>query len=97
MYWKLDKCIDLDNLVELERDSNYVIIYNNQQRQPPRRHSTAVEHRCQIASNLINFFNLVSVRLGSKHNVRASILASSICLETASSRGGSIKSVPAAR
>ena len=32
------------------------------------------------------------VRLGSKHNVRASILASSLCLESASLRGGSIKS-----
>merc|ERR1719400_2229071 len=34
-----------------------------------------------------------SVRLGSKHNVRASILASSLCLDSASLRGGSIKSV----
>ena len=34
----------------------------------------------------------ILVRLGSKHNVRASILASSLCLESASLRGGSIKS-----
>ena len=33
-----------------------------------------------------------AVRLGSKHNVRASILASSLCLDSASLRGGSIKS-----
>ena len=34
-----------------------------------------------------------SVRLGSKHNVRASILASSLCLDSASLRdAGSIKS-----
>ena len=36
--------------------------------------------------------SLFSVRLGSKHNVRASILASSLCLDSASLRGGSIKS-----
>ena len=34
---------------------------------------------------------LLSVRLGSKHNIRASILASSLCLDSASMRGGSIK------
>ena len=39
--------------------------------------------------NFSNFF--VSVRLGSKHNIRASILASSLCLDSASMRGGSIK------
>ena len=34
---------------------------------------------------------LFAVRLGSKHNIRASILASSLCLDSASMRGGSIK------
>jgi hypothetical protein len=33
----------------------------------------------------------ISVRLGSKHNIRASILASSLCLDSASMRGGSVK------
>ena len=37
-------------------------------------------------------FSYFSVRLGSKHNVRASILASSLCLDSASLRAGSIKS-----
>ena len=39
-----------------------------------------------------HFFSIFSVRLGSKHNVRASILASSLCLDSASLRMGSIKS-----
>ena len=41
---------------------------------------------------ITNYLFSISVRLGSKHNVRASILASSLCLESASLRGGSIKS-----
>ena len=45
---------------------------------------------CKLSSILTLYFFVV--RLGSKHNVRASILASSLCLDSASLRGGSIKS-----
>ena len=48
-------------------------------------------YNCVLSHYLYRFI-YISVRLGSKHNVRASILASSLCLESASLRGGSIKS-----
>ena len=56
---------------------------------------TALQRSKKLAPLLLDLthkFVLFPVRLGSKHNVRASILASSLCLDSASLRGGSIKS-----
>ena len=53
----------------------------------------SVQNRTPRYIIMIIYFLHFAVRLGSKHNVRASILASSLCLDSASLRGGSIKSV----